>query len=136
MRPLAWRFLKASLLVGAGFDALFALAILYSPDALGGLLGLQLPAYAVFLDLSAVFLLILALFHAVSAIAVEKAPILASAAAAGRLLGFFFFLSLWSAGHPGVYLGFALASALLAAAHGGFLVWSLAGGAPAGEAAR
>lgn len=126
MRDGPRRALAASLVVGAVFDLVFALGILYTPELAARLLRLPLPREMIYLRLTAILLVILAMFYLVSASALERVPALAAVAAAGRLLGCLFFVRVWMGGAPFAFLTFAVADALLAGAHGGFLLWGTA----------
>jgi len=133
MSPIPRKLLSISLLVGGAFDGLLAVAILYFPEAVAGLVGLSPPAEILYMDLTAVLLLTIALFQFVSAFAVEQVPGLASVAAAGRLLGFFLLAAAWNSGYPASLLWVGLWFLALAVSHAALLVWGLMA-APAGDA--
>ena len=126
-RPMAVRLLAASLCAGAAWDVFFGLGALYFPGAISSLTGIAVPGDRVFLSLCGVLLLILAGFYLVSARALRRAPELAGMAAAGRFLGFLFFLRVWWGGHATIYLVFGLVDLLFAAAHAALLCRAVCG---------
>lgn len=79
--------LRASLVAGALYDAGFAAAMLFAPQAAAHRLGLPLPAPAFYLSLIAVLLLMLAALYLVAADDPERGARIVAVAIVGRLGG-------------------------------------------------
>ena len=105
--------LSRALWAGAGFDALFAGAILVAPKPAAAGLRIELPHDPVYLRLVAILLLILAAIYAAAARAPGRYPAVAPTSAAGRCAGCALLVHTWSAGHPPAFLFLGLADLLL-----------------------
>ena len=117
------KLLVASLICGAILDFGLAVVILYAPYLFSQLTGVALPQEMVYLRLTGILLVTLAMVYVVAAATLERAPHLVSVAAAGRLLGFVFCLRVWMEGYPVQFLVLGMANLVLATTHG-FLLYS------------
>jgi hypothetical protein len=120
--------LRASLILGAAYDAVFALVMVIAPEVPARLLGLPLPplpAGSFYLTTLAILLGMLASLYLVAAADPERHPAIIAVAIGGRLLGGMAFLATaWR--NPGLGGLYPLAAADLgfSAGHAG-LWWPL-----------
>lgn len=103
--------------LGAVYDWGFAVAILLFKARAAALLGLSLPADPVYLDLNAVFLVLLGGLYLLPARDPERYRGVVAIAAAGRFLGFLFLGSAWLDGRPLAFLALSLGDLAFALAH-------------------
>lgn len=111
-----WRMVSRVLAVGAGYDLVFAVAILGFTRSAASMLGLQVPNDPVYLYLNGVFLLVLAGIYAAAAREPERYRAIAPISAGGRTLGFLLFTWAWAGGRPATFLALGLGDLALAAA--------------------
>ena len=114
---------------GAVYDLCFAAAILLFTAPAAGLLGLAVPADPVYLRLNGIFLLLLAGLYSLPAVAPRRYSGVVAVAAAGRTLGFLFFVGTWAIGAAPAFLVLGSVDLIFAVVHA-VLLWR-AGGSPA-----
>lgn len=117
-----FRAVGISMAAGAAYDWAFALAILAFPGLSARWLGLALPPDPVYLNLNAVFLLLLGGIYLVAARDPEGHQGVVAVAAAGRLLGAAYLAGVWAQGRPAAFLGLGIGDLAFAAAHA-ILLW-------------
>lgn len=113
----AWGSVAISMGAGAFYDFAFAAAILAFTHPAASLLGLDVPADAVYLHLNGVFLILLGAIYLLAARRPERYQGVVAVAAAGRALGFVYFMLAWSAGRPPAFLVLALGDLAFAVVH-------------------
>ena len=114
----AWRWVAVSMLVGAVYDAAFALAILLFRRPAVELLGLELPEDPVYLGLNGILLLLLAALYVLAFLDPGRYRGLVAVAAAGRILGFLYLGMVWLGGGAAAFAGLAVGDLVLGVAHG------------------
>ena len=119
-----WRRLAQSMALGAAYDLVFGMLILFFPARGADWLGLELPADLVYLRLNGIFLLMLAAFYLLPALDPRRYSGVVLVAVAGRFLGFLYLAGAWSAGRPAAFLALALGDLFFCLLHGLLLVWS------------
>lgn len=108
-----WRRLAVALAVGSVYDLGFGVLILAWTRPAASLLGLSVPADPVYLHLNGILLLLLAGLYAAAAADPARYRAVAPIAGAGRLLGFVFFLRVWSLGHEPAFIWLGLSDGVL-----------------------
>ncbi len=111
-----WRPVGLMLGIGAVYDLAFGAAILALTRPAAAILGLRVPSDPVYLYLNGIFLLLLGGLYAAAAREPERYRAVAPISAAGRLLGFAFFLWAWAQGRPPAFLALGVVDLLLGAA--------------------
>ncbi|MBD3866906.1 MAG: hypothetical protein IFK94_02185 [Acidobacteria bacterium] len=117
-----WKAVGSSMACGAAYDLFFAVAILFFTAPAAALLGLAVPEDPVYLRLNGIFLLILAAFYCLPALAPKRYSGVVVLAAGGRILGFLFFTWAWMASDTTVFLILGVADLMFGVVHG-FLLW-------------
>lgn len=113
-----WRPVARSLVAGAAYDALFAVALLFARHRAGALLGIEPPDDPLYLRLIGVLLLMLAAVYLVAARAPARHRGIVVVAAAGRSAGALTMGLAWRSGAPAAF-------AWLAAIDLAFGLWHL-----------
>ncbi len=108
--------------VGAVYDLLFALAILFWTRPAAALLDLELPEDPVYLRFNGVFLILLAGLYMLPAISPARYQGVVAVASIGRLLGFVYLGMVWRSGGAQAFGGLALADLAFGIIHGILLV--------------
>jgi hypothetical protein len=108
--------------LGAAYDLVFGVMILLLPGQGAELLGLELPADAVYLRLNGVFLLMLAAFYVLPALDPRRYAPVVAIAVAGRFVGFLYLAAAWLEGRPSTFLGLAFGDLFFALVHGVLLL--------------
>ncbi len=103
-----WRTVGIALALGAGYDLVFAVAILGFTRPAASILGLPVPGDPVYLYLNGVFLVLLAGVYAAAAREPERYRAVAPLSAGGRAIGFLLFLWAWAGGRPSMFLALGL----------------------------
>ena len=119
-----WRRLGIALAVGSAYDLAFGVLILAWTQPAAALLGLSVPADPVYLHLNGLLLLLLAGLYGAAAIDPARYRVVAPIAGAGRVLGFVFFLRVFSLGHERAFLWLGVSDLILGLAT--LLLWSRA----------
>jgi hypothetical protein len=110
-----WRTLGIVLALGAGYDIVFAVAILGLTRPAAAILGLRVPDDPVYLYLNGVLLLVLGGLYAAAARDPERYSVIAPISAGGRTLGFLLFVWAWLDGRPTTFLALGLLDLALGA---------------------
>ena len=116
-----WRWVSLSMVTGALYDLIFAMAILLFPARAAGLLTLDLPEDPVYLNLNGIFLLLLAGMYILPGLDPNRYRGVIEVAIAGRFLGFLYLGSVWWAGREGPFLLLALGDLTFALWHAAVL---------------
>ncbi len=117
-----WTAVAWSMGVGAVYDLLFALAILFWTRPAAALLDLDVPDDPVYLRFNGVFLILIAGLYLLPAISPARYQGVVVVASFGRLLGFIYLGLVWWSGGAQAFGGLALADLAFAVIHGILLV--------------
>ena len=114
---------------GAAYDAVFAVLILAFTAPAAAVLGLEVPADPVYLHLNGVFLLLLSGLYLLPALDPVRYQGVVAVSAAGRAVGFLFFMAVWGRGGPDAFLATGLGDLAFAVLSAALLLRARAGGA-------
>lgn len=103
--------------LGAVYDAVFAVAILFFTAPAAELLRLELPDDPVYLRFNGIFLLMLAAMYLLAAARPQRYRGIVVVAAVGRFAGFIYLGSVWVGGGAAAFLGLAAADLFFAILH-------------------